>query len=177
MKYAERRKLLKDVFHGRSGDDHSVTVELADTPDLIDDLTQHPFRPEAASLLYCRERQGDAWGYLTRIEFFATIGTTPGNMVRRCVFTSADRKRLTPPWVIALLWEYCPSWYVPEPAEQGMPLLNSRPRRLAEVVPLRPLAAVPRLLCGAPNGGTAECDRELDHKGIHRDKGLDVEWW
>lgn len=177
MRYDERRKLLHDIVHARSGDDHNVTIELDDVPDLIDDLTQQPFRPQAASLLYCRERQGEAWGYLTRIEFFSAVGSEPGNMVRRCVYTSADRRRLTPAWVIALLWEYCPSWYVPEPQEQGMPLINSRPRRLALVVPLRPLSPVPRLECGAPNGGTAECRRELDHKGIHRDPEQDVEWW
>lgn len=182
MKYDERRKLLQDIAHACTGDDHSVTIELTDAPELYDDATQQEFVPEAASLLYAREYDpvAGAWGYLTRVEFFQAVGSDPGAMVRRCVFTSADRQRLTPPWVIALLWEYCPSWYNPEPPEQGMPLPNSRPRRLTLVVPLRPGVPLSRPLCQDTRyTGTAMgvCSRDRAHRGIHRDTEQDLEWW
>lgn len=180
MKYSERRELLHDIAHTRNGDDHTVTIELTNAPELYDDATQQEFTAEAASLFYARELQGDTWGYLTRIEFFQTVGTEPGSMVRRCVFTSANRKRKTPPWVVALLWEYCPSWYVPEPPEMAMPLLNHRPRRLSLVTPLRPLAPLPRKVCeDTQYTGSAMgvCDRDKHHRGIHRDPGQGLEWW
>lgn len=185
MRYDERKALLKEIGHAQNGDDYTITVELHDAPEVVDDTGQPTwFVPESATLLYSREYDpvAGAWGYLTRIELLRTTGGNPA--LQKASYTSADRHRLTPPWAVALLWEYCPMWY--DPTADSMPPLNTRQRRLEAVTrlhlveqpaqALRVLHAVPEGRCGMENGGTAVCRRFAAHEGKHYDTAQDVEW-